>query len=99
MKIVGPLFGWWPVICFSIFPILFATPEPVVRGEGRVGCGQYDIFRPAAARDMIPVQCMRRRGRLDAVVITAGCHLIENKWDILPQRVQFEKTLIEPFKI
>ena len=36
---------------------------------------------------------------MDAVVITAGCHLIENKWDILPQRVQFEKTLIEPFKI
>ena len=27
----GPLFVW-PVICFSIFPILFATPLAVVRG-------------------------------------------------------------------
>ena len=93
----GPLFGW-PVICFSIFPILFATPPlAVVRGTGGPGCGQFDIFRPAW--DIIRVQCMKRRGRRDAVVITAAHHLIENKWDILPQRVQFEKTLKESFKI
>ena len=138
--------GWklWTFVClvacnlFFLFSNTFCHTTACCEGEGRFGCGQFDIFRPA--RDMIPVQysstifqyntpvqysgqsgiwfqynipvqysCQpgiwfqynARRGGgggVDAVVITASCCLIENKWDIFPHRVQFEKTRIESFR-
>ena len=42
------------VICFSVFPILFATP--LAGMSWREGCGQFDIFRPPACSDVIPTQ-------------------------------------------